>query len=252
MLRDCVGEMEMVTEAFPNALVTGSAKRLGKLFALTLAERGFAILLHYDKSEAEARDTAREIKKKEVPVHLIRADLTIPGEIEKLFSEADSFASSLQVLINSAAIMPHRKLQEYSAEEWDKTFNLNLRAPFLLTQQAVKRMKKGGVIINISDAGAHKLWDGYPGYVLTKSALEDLTRLMAKEYAPLVRVNAIAPGLVIPHESLSSEKWNYLVDKLPLKKVTPERDIASALTFLLENESITGQTIVVDGGYSLL
>jgi NAD(P)-dependent dehydrogenase (short-subunit alcohol dehydrogenase family) len=112
-------------------------------------------------------------------------------------------------------------------------------------------MVVGGLIVNITDAGAQKLWTGYPAYLVSKSALETLTRLQAKTYAPSIRVNAIAPGLVLPSDNVTPAEWEKLVVGIPLKHSISLEDVAAALTFLLDNQSITGQTIVVDGGYSL-
>jgi len=163
----------------------------------------------------------------------------------------DSIPHPLRVLVNSAAGMQRRELQNTSSADWDATFALNLRAPFILAQQAAIRMVEGGLIVNITDVGAHKLWTGYPAYVVSKAGLETLTRLLAKAYSPGIRVNAIAPGLVLPSNDLSIGEWEILVERLPLKQSASLEDIAAALTFLVDNPSITGQTIVVDGGYSL-
>jgi pteridine reductase len=113
-------------------------------------------------------------------------------------------------------------------------------------------MAEGGLIINISDVGAHKLWTGYPAYVVSKSALETLTRLLAKVYAPDIRVNAIAPGLVLPLDNTSADEWERLARRMPLKRPTSPDEIAAALTFLIDTPTVTGQTVVVDGGYSLI
>ncbi len=158
----------------------------------------------------------------------------------------------LRVLVNSAAVMPRTDLATATSSDWDAAFSLNLRAPFLLTQKAAERMADGGLIVNVTDVGAHKLWTGYPAYVVSKSALETLTRLQAKTYAPRLRVNAIAPGLVLPSENVTSAEWENLVGRLPLRRPASTGEIAAALEFLLKNEAVTGQTIVVDGGYSLL
>jgi NAD(P)-dependent dehydrogenase (short-subunit alcohol dehydrogenase family) len=113
-------------------------------------------------------------------------------------------------------------------------------------------MTEGGLIVNISDAGAGKAWTGYPAYAVSKSGLETLTRLMAKTYAPTIRVNAISPGLVLPSANIPRDEWEKLVSRLPLKHPAAPEDISLALDFLIKNESITGQTIVVDCGYSLI
>ena len=113
-------------------------------------------------------------------------------------------------------------------------------------------MTAGGLIVNVTDAGAGRPWTGFPAYTVSKAALESLTHLLAKAYAPRIRVNAIAPGVVLASENVTQEEWERLVSRLPLKQPTAAEDVTAALEFLLKIESITGQTIVVDGGYSLL
>ncbi|MBN1453205.1 MAG: SDR family oxidoreductase, partial [Anaerolineales bacterium] len=136
--------------------------------------------------------------------------------------------------------------------EWDAALDLNLRAPFLCAQQACLRMKRGGLIVNVSDIGAGKAWSRFPSYTVSKAALESLTKVQARSFAPSVRVNAIAPGLVLPSRNVTDEEWERLIGRLPLKRPATTEEVASALEFLLKNEYITGQTVVVDGGYSLL
>ena len=238
-------------DEYPLALVTGSARRLGRTFALTLARQGYAIVLHYHRSVEAATSTAEEIRALGAQVYLVEADLTDAEQIQGLFSKLDSLNLPLKVLINSAARMEHADLRIVSATDWDAALNLNLRAPFLLAQRAAERMLKGSLIVNVTDAGVGKPWTGFPAYMVSKSGLETLTRLQAKTYAPNIRVNAIAPGLVIPSRKKSVEDWEMLVNRLPLKHPVSLDEIAIALEFLLKNESVSGQTIVVDGGYSL-
>ena len=238
-------------DEYPLALVTGSARRLGRTFALTLARQGYAIVLHYYRSAEAATSTAEEIRALGAQVYLVEADLTDAEQIQGLFSKIDALHLQLKVLINSAARMEHADLRIVSATDWDAALNLNLRAPFLLAQRAAERMLKGSLIVNVTDAGVGKPWTGFPAYMVSKTGLETLTRLQAKTYAPNIRVNAIAPGLVLPSSKTSVEDWEMLVNRLPLKHPASLDEIATALEFLLKNESVSGQTIVVDGGYSL-
>ena len=240
----------------PLALVTGGAHRLGKAFALSLARMGYDILLHYHSSEEEAQRTKAEIESLNRTVHLLRADLTNPDEIQSLFSKADSIfhlsSFIFSLLVNSASVMPIGHPRELTLENWDAALDLNLRAPFLLAQEAAKRMTEGGLIVNVSDVGANKAWSRYPSYAVSKSALESLTKVLARAFAPSIRVNAIAPGLVLPSEAVTPEEWDRLVKRLPLQRPAVAEEITSALEFLIRNEYVTGQTIVVDGGYSLV
>jgi pteridine reductase len=230
------------------ALVTGAAHRLGKVFASTLARHGFDITLHYHRSVDAARQTQAELEALGSHVSLAQADLTDPKEIYSLVSEL----GSLQVLVNSAAFMPGGNVEALTLENWDTSLDLNLRAPFLLAQECAKRMTERGLIVNITDVGAQKAWSRYPSYTVSKAALESLTRILARALAPQIRVNAIAPGLVLQSEIVPAEEWQRLIHRIPLKRAARTEEIASALEFLLDNEYITGQTIVVDGGYSLV
>ncbi len=243
------------------ALVTGSAHRLGKAFALSLARQGYALLLHYNNAESESQQTADEIRLLGVPVYLAQADLTQPDQIQSLVSNLDFILTKekkleFNVLVNSAAIMQRSDIDALSLEDWDSTFALNVRAPFALSKSLSTRMTQGGLIVNVTDIGAKKAWSGYPAYTVSKSALESLTRVLARALAPSIRVNAIAPGLILQpsprSDVVSSEQWNKLVNRLPLKRAATLDEVTSALEFLLKNEYITGQTIAVDGGYSLI
>jgi len=241
----------------PFALVTGGAHRLGRLFALQAARQGYHIALHYHHAERQAQATAAEIRALGGQVVLLQADLRQPAQIAALFEELERSLettpeSELRLLVNSAAQMAPAEILTLSPEAWDDTLTLNLRAPLLCAQQAARRMKSGGLIVNISDSGAQKNWTGYPDYILSKAALEHLTRLLARALAPSIRVNAIAPGLALSADSLPSKTWERLVERLPLPRPAAEQDLASTLEFLLKNEYITGQILRIDGGYSLL
>jgi pteridine reductase len=236
----------------PLALVTGAAHRLGKAFVLALARNGYAILLHYRNAEMQASKTATEIRTLGVPVFLSQADLTSPKKINSLFAMVDKIPHPLKVLVNSAAAIPVGDPLTLAVDDWNVALDLNLRAPFLCAQQAVRRMTEGGLIVNVTDVGAQKAWSRYPSYTVSKAGLEALTRVLARAFAPLVRVNAIAPGLVLQSGLVTPEEWSRLVERIPLKRPAKKEEIASALEFLLKNEYITGQTLVIDGGFSLL
>lgn len=244
---------------FPLALVTGAAHRLGRLFALALARRGYAILLHYHVSTLRAEQTALELRALGVPVFPLRADLTDAGQVDGLFQSLDAILADsanqllgLRVLVNSAAIMRASDIHSTSLAVWDEMFNLNLRAPFLCAQRAYSRMDSGSLIVNITDIAAEKVWTRFAAYTVSKAGLESLTRIMARAFAPKVRVNAIAPGLVLPSDDMLPEEWSRLVSRLPIQRAAHLDEIAHSLEFLLDNDYITGQTLTVDGGYSLL
>ncbi len=236
----------------PLALVTGAARRVGKLIALHLARQGYAIGLHFNTSVTEAQKTAEEIRSIGVPAYLLAADLTSEKEINDLFEKIDNIQHPIKVLVNSAAVMKQSDLMKINIDDWEKIMNLNMRSVWLTSRESALRMQTGGSIINISDVGARKNWTGYGAYTISKSAVETLTRLMARQLAPSIRVNAIAPGLMLRGSDLSEEEWQTLIDRIPLKKAGNPQQLLATLDFLISNEYITGEIITLAGGYQLV
>ena len=244
---------------YPLALITGAAHRLGKAFAISLARQGFAIVLHYHTATEKLPTALNELRALGVPVFPIQADLRDEAEIRSLYAGIDDLLgnselnlTSLNVLVNSAAVMEHADAQSMTSVEFDAAISLNLRAPFLCAQLAYARMPAGGLIVNISDIAAHKNWTGYPAYTVSKAGLDALTKILARSFAPKVRVNAIAPGLALASDDTPPEEWSRLVRRIPIQRVAALDELGMALEFLQKNEYITGQIIVVDGGYSLI
>ena len=238
----------------PCALVTGAAHRVGYIIALELARQGYAIGLHFHRSEERAVEAQALLEAQGVPVFPLQADLTDPQQVEGLFDRLAGTGHPLRVLVNSAALMASGDVRTLPVEEWDLTLALNLRAPWLCARAAARLMEPhgGGVIINITDSGAHKAWVGYPAYVVSKAGLEALTRLLARALAPRIRVNAVAPGLILPSADLPPDRWQRLVDRLPLQMAGSPEDVARAVTFFIQNPYVTGQTLAVDGGYQMV
>jgi pteridine reductase len=237
----------------PFVLVTGASRRLGRAIALYMGKHGYGIGLHYNASIKSAQETAEEIRALGAPVVLLKADLRKPEEITAIFSQFEESGYRLQALVNSAAEMQRGDLLTTTVDEWDSIMQLNLRAPWLCAQNAARLMKtNGGAIVNITDVGAKKNWKNFGAYTISKSGLEMLTRLLALTLAPTVRVNAVAPGLVLPSKDLSEEEWNRLIQRTPLRKSISPEAIAATVLFLIENEAITGQVWNVDGGYQLI
>jgi NAD(P)-dependent dehydrogenase (short-subunit alcohol dehydrogenase family) len=173
--------------------------------------------------------------------------------IDAILADKSAHLSNLAVLVNSAAFMQRADAREMSAADFDGAISLNLRAPFLCAQQAYQRMAAGGgLVVNISDIAAQKAWKGFPAYTVSKAGLDSLTKVLARSFAPRVRVNAIGLGLVLPAENFPAAEWQQLVNRLPVPRSAGLDEIVSVLEFLIKNEYIIGQTIVVDGGYSLI
>lgn len=233
------------------ALVTGGGRRVGRALALALADRGATVAVHYNESEKGAREVAATIKKGGGRAEMLGADLTDPTAPASLIDEVVGKLGSLDVLINSAAIMLRTPFGEVDAGKWDQIFALNLRAPFFLAQAAaphLRRTRGGGAIVNIADLAAFETWPGYVPHGLTKSGIVHMTKALARVLAPEIRVNAVAPGTVLLPDDWTEADRERLDKTTPLKRQGSPDDVAAAMLFLLDADYITGETIIVDGG----
>ncbi|MBE7437129.1 MAG: SDR family NAD(P)-dependent oxidoreductase [Spirochaetales bacterium] len=231
------------------ALITGAATRLGKELALALADREYDVIIHYNRSTEEAQQTAAKAEAKGSQAFLLQKDLT--ADVSGLVSQAQELCSgSLALLINSASCYESGQIRDTTVDQFDRIFQTNLRAPFFLAQEF--RAEAGsGQIINILDNKIHFAQFAYSAYALSKKALADLTLLAAREFAPDIRVNGIAPGVILPQKNRSQEYLTWRLDNIPLKRKGHVADIIHALDFLLRSDFLTGQIITVDGGESI-
>ena len=231
------------------AIVTGAGIRVGRALALALADAGMNVAVHYAHSSKEADETAAEIRKRGRKSESFAAALDQPGEPEKLIDAVVAKMGPPDVLVNSAAIMQRTPLGEVTYENWDATMNLNLRAPFFLSQAAAKVMRpRGGVIINIADLAAFETWSGYIPHSISKAGVVQMTRALAHTLGPEIRVNAIAPGVVLLPEGWPEDSKERLIESTPLKRLGSPEDVAQAMLYLIRADFVTGETIIVDGG----
>lgn len=244
--------MEM-SHSYPLALVVGSSGNLGGAIALALAQRGYAVGLHYYHSREKALALATQIERMGQPALLVSANLTEDDDIAGLFEQVARWGYPLKVFVYAAGRFSEGTLLDTPRETWDSLFALNLRAAWLCARAAAPLMQAaGGVIIHLTDCGAPRLWTSHAAYVLSKGALEHLTRLLAKTLAPNIRVNAVAPGMITPGVEMTSEAWAQLVERLPLRRSGTPEAVAQAVLSLIENDLVTGQILRVDSGYHLL
>lgn len=237
------------------AMVTGAARRVGKSIALALAGKGAHILVHYDRSEDDAQQTAEEIRRLGVRAEIVQANLGNPVSIEQMFTAAESHFGRLDVLVNSASAFQKRDFLELSIEDWNYVIGINLRAPFLCSQLAAHLMLargEGGCIINIADIAGEEPWARYPHHSVSKAGLLMLTRVAAKSLAPTIRVNAVVPGPVLKPDRMPDHRWNRLGEVIPLKRTGEPEHVAQAVLALIENDFATGSIFHVDGGDSLV
>ncbi len=233
------------------ALVTGSAKRLGRAVALRLAKEGADVVVHHRSSSAEAQSAVAEIEKFGRRGVAVAADLSELSEIKRLFEETAKQFGRLDILINSAANFLHTEFESTSEETWDSSLDTNLKAPFFCAQAAAPLLKKNhGVIINFADIGGLLGWTGYIPHCVSKAGIIMLTRCLAKELAPEVRVNAIAPGTITMSGDPPELEADY-IKRAPLRRSGTPVDIAETVLFLVDAKFMTGQVLVVDGGRTL-
>ena len=233
------------------ALVTGAAKRLGKAIALRLATDGADLIIHYRESQKEAQETVAEVKKLGRRAFAVRADLTNDSEIKKLFAQTREHFGRLDILVNSAANFIETPFASITESDWDRALDSNLKAYFFCAQAAAPALKSSqGVIINFADIGGILGWPGFIPHSISKAGVLMLTRTLAKELAPEVRVNAIAPGTItMPGDP---PEWQEdFINRAPLRRTGSPADIADAVSFLVNAKFITGHTLIVDGGRTL-
>lgn len=238
------------------ALVTGAAHRVGRVIALALASAGTNILVHYHRADADTvRDTLQEIKSRGVEAYSVQADISEAEGIEQVMAAVEEHYGRLHLLVNSASAFPRGHLLDVSLESWNTTMNVNLRAPFLFTQQAARLMRQndpeGGAIVNIVDQGAYAPWPHRPHHGISKAGLWMLTQVSALALAPHVRVNAIAPGPVMKPDNMPEAAWQGFGELLPLQRVGTAHDVGEATVFLLSQPFITGALLHVNGGEHL-
>lgn len=233
------------------ALVTGSAKRVGRAIALSLARKGVHVAIHYRTSPKEANSVVSEARKYGVKARAIKADLSNVSEVENLVSETLKVFGRLDILVNSASLYGKHLLEQVSESHWDAHLDTNLKGPFFLAQAAAQAMKKqkAGKIVNIIDSDVAKPYKHYLPYLVSKAGMVGLTHCLAIELAPEIQVNGISPGPVLMQKDWGPKTIQAILKVTPLKRIGSPTDIANAVLFCLEGtDFMTGAIIPVDGG----
>ncbi len=233
------------------ALVTGGAKRIGKAICLDLASSGYAIALQYNHSKREAEKTAQYIQNKGGVCQIFQSDFAVEEQSGALVESVVKKMKRVNVLINNASIFEKSSLRVDETQSLDQHFAVNFKAPCILTNAFVHRCKKGQVI-NILDTNITKNQTQYNTYLLSKKALHAMTQQAAVALAPQIRVNAVAPGLILPPSGQKNDYLERLAKRIPLRKKGQTKHVTQAIQFFLENDYVTGQVIFVDGGEHLI
>jgi pteridine reductase len=236
-------------------LITGAAKRIGKEMALSFFNKGWDIVIHYNSSKEEAEALAHKMNsERSDSAMLVQANLDNANEVEKLAEKILSKNGSIDALINNASTFYPTPVGTFSEENWNALMGSNLKAPLFLIQSLHKELEKNkGFIINVTDINVDRALVNHSIYLAAKSGLQTLTKSLAKELAPYIRVNAIAPGAILepPNTEWTSEQKNNIINAVPMKRMGTEKDIVDAAIYLSEAEYVTGQILNIDGGKSL-
>ena len=236
-------------------LITGAAKRVGKEMALSFFKKGWNIIIHYNSSTEEAQSLADKMNaQRKNSAFIIQANLDNAEDVLKLAETALSLSGRIDGLINNASTFYPTPMGSFSEEHWEALMGSNLKAPLFLTQFLCETLRKNkGFIINITDINVNKALTNHSIYLAAKSGLQTITQSLAKELAPDIRVNAIAPGAILepPNVTWTKEQKDNIIKLIPMSRMGNEKDIADAAIYLSEAEYVTGQILNVDGGKSL-
>ena len=236
-------------------LITGAAKRIGREMAKAFFDRGWDIVIHFNNSIEDARSLADQMNaQRSNSALIIQANLDHAKDIEKLADQALSKNSRIDALINNASTFYPTPIGNFTEDNWEALMGSNLKAPLFLIQAFCEELKKNsGFIINVTDINVDKALINHSIYLAAKSGLQTLTRALAKELAPDIRVNAIAPGAILepPNVEWTIEQKNKIINSVPMARMGTEKDIVDAAIYLSEAEYVTGQILNIDGGKSL-
>ena len=236
-------------------LITGAAKRVGKEMALSFFKKGWNIIIHYNSSIEDAQSLADEMNaQRKNSAYIIQANLDNAEDVLKLAETALSLSGRIDGLINNESTFYPTPMGSFSEEHWEALMGSNLKAPLFLTQFLCETLRKNkGYIINITDINVNKALTNHSIYLAAKSGLQTITQSLAKELAPDIRVNAIAPGAILepPNVTWTKEQKDNIIKLIPMSRMGNEKDIADAAIYLSEAEYVTGQILNVDGGKSL-
>lgn len=233
------------------ALITGGAKRLGREFALFLADQGYNIALHYNSSKDEAESVASEIRLKDRKCRIYQADFATRDGSSRLIEKVAVDFGEIDLLLNSASVMQRATLKDTDGQLFDLMMNVNFRTPYFLTRDLANR-ENSAHVINILDTRIVKNQFVFSAYLLSKKMLAEFTKMAALELSPNIRVNGIAPGLILPADTESTEYLAKLINKNPQKRTGLSENLLLAIKYLIQNHFVTGEILFVDGGESLI
>ena len=243
------------------AVITGATGRLGEAIVLGLAEQGMDCVCHYHRNSQKAKTLVDQITAMGRRAVAVQADLSRQEEVERLFQTAKAFGR-VRVLVNSAAVFARQPLAELTDKILQQTLSVNVAAPMLTSRFFVDLLRAEGLdsttigepfakIINLVDVAGLKPWAEYAAYCASKAGLIGLTKALAKELAPGITINAVAPGIIAASEPMNPDEERKQLARIPAGRFGQPEEVVRAIVFLLENDYISGQVLAVDGGRTI-
>ena len=235
------------------ALITGAGRRLGARIATTLHAHGLRVAVHFNRSSTAAHSLVEQLNAaRPASASAFAADLGDEAALRTLLEAVTQTFGRLDVLVNNASVFRATPIGANSSADWDEILDTNLKAPYLLSELAVPSLKaQRGCIINLTDVYADRPRPNYAIYCISKAGLVGLTRALARDLAPEIRVNAVAPGAILWSADASTTEQAAILARTPLARAGEALDIATAVRYLVDAEYVTGQVLAVDGGRSI-
>jgi len=235
------------------ALITGGAVRVGRAISEALAARGADVIINYHSSSEAAEELSRELAARGTRAAVFGADVSRAEAVRDMLRFAADEFGRLDIVVNNASLFERAPLLEITDAMWDRVLAVNLKGPFLVAQAAAPLLRqRGGNIINMADLSAFQAWPSYAHHSVSKAGLVQLTRVLARALGPGIRVNAIAPGTVLPPDDYDGTAGDGSADRRVVTPAGTPADVVRAIFYLLESNFVTGQTVIVDGGRMLL
>ena len=238
-------------------LITGAARGIGRDIAETLAKNPDNIIIaNYNKSKKQAKEMQLKLKKENINIEIIKADVSKRDEVKKMIEEILNKYKKIDVLINNAGISQYKLFNDITDDDWDNIININLKSAFIVSQEVVGNMiqNKSGCIINISSIWGVIGASMEVAYSTSKAGIIGLTKSLAKELGPSnIRVNAIAPGIIDTgmNARFSEDEINSIKEEIPLEKIGKTADVTRCVQWLINDEYTTGQVISINGGWDI-
>jgi pteridine reductase len=235
-----------------HALITGAAKRVGKAIANHLAKNGWSIAIHYNRSSKEAETLKEELSQK-YPTqnfYTVKANLSDMKEVQNLISNVKKQMGSISLLVNNASIFEASEIKETTLELFARNMQINFTAPFFLTRDFAEASNHG-LIINFVDTRITTNKNSHAAYTMAKKSLWELTKMTAYEFGPLIRANAIAPGVTLPPPGGNDSDLLKMAKHIPMQKPSGIEPILKSIDYIIDNDHLTGQLLFCDGGENI-